>query len=141
LHHAAAESGAVRTTSLVLLWQVKEKVEIRGDTAGRSKGARVTRRPPLTTPYMSYKMSYMGKGSVSLRELQQNLKRVVARVERGEVVEVTRRNRPVARLAPVRLRRPASEWPDLEARTRAVFGDRVVTPGGSEVVVKERGDW
>jgi prevent-host-death family protein len=90
---------------------------------------------------MSYKMSYMGKGSVSLRELQQNLKRVVARVERGEVVEVTRRNRPVARLAPVRLRRPASEWPDLEARTRAVFGDRVVTPGGSEVVVKERGDW
>lgn len=90
---------------------------------------------------MSYNVSYMGKASVSIRELQQNLKRVIARVERGEVVQVTRRNRPVARLAPVRPGRPVSQWPDLEARTTAVFGDRIVTPGGSEVVVEERGDW
>jgi prevent-host-death family protein len=95
----------------------------------------------LTTPEMSYNMSYMWKASVSIRELQQNLKRVMARVERGEVVEVTRRNRPVARLAPVRPSRPASEWPDLEARAKAVFGDRVISPGGSDVVVEERGDW
>ena len=33
----------------------------------------------------------MGKSTVSVRKLQQNLKRVMARVERGEVVEVTRR--------------------------------------------------
>jgi prevent-host-death family protein len=85
-------------------------------------------------------MSYMGKTSVSVRELQQNLKRVMARVERGEVVEVTRRHRPVARLAPVRRSRPVSDWPDLEARTRTVFGDRVITPGGSDIVVEERGE-
>jgi prevent-host-death family protein len=82
----------------------------------------------------------MGQASVSIRELQQNLKRVMARVELGEVVEVTRRNRPVARLAPVRPARPVSEWPDLEARTRAVFGDRVIAPGGSEIVIEGRGD-
>jgi prevent-host-death family protein len=99
------------------------------------------RSAPSTTRNVSYNMSYMGKASVSIRQLQQNLKRVMARVERGEVVEVTRRNRPVARLAPVRPSRPASEWPDLEARTRAVFGDRVISPGGSDVVVEERGDW
>ena len=86
-------------------------------------------------------MSYMDKNkSVSVRELQQNLKRVIARVERGEVVEVTRRRRPVARLAPVKRSRPVREWPDLEARTRAVFGDRTVTPGGSAVVIEDRGD-
>jgi prevent-host-death family protein len=84
-------------------------------------------------------MSYMSKASVSVRELQHNLKRVMARVERGEVVEVTRRSRPVARLAPVKPSRPVSGWPDLEARTRAVFGDRVITPSGSEVVVEDRG--
>ena len=95
----------------------------------------------MTIPRMSYKMSYMGRTSVSVREFQQNLKRVMARVERGEVVEVTRRNRPVAQLAPVRPGRPASEWPDLEARAKAVFGDRVISPGGSDVVVEERGDW
>jgi prevent-host-death family protein len=89
---------------------------------------------------MSYKMSYMATASVSVRELQQNLKRVIARVERGEVVEVTRRHRPVARLAPVGPARPVSDWPDLEARTRAVFGDRVIAPGGSEIVVEERGE-
>ena len=94
----------------------------------------------LTAPRLSYKMSYMAKRSVSVRELQQNLKRVMARVERGEVVEVTRRRRPVARLAPVKPRVPVREWPDLEARTRGVFGDRTVTPGGSEVVIEDRGD-
>ncbi len=85
-------------------------------------------------------MSYMGKASVSIRELQQNLKRVMARVERGVVVEVTRRGRPVARLAPVKASGLVGGWPDLEARTRAVFGDRVVTPGGSHVLVEDRGD-
>jgi len=83
-------------------------------------------------------MSYMTKGSVSVRELQQNLKRVMARVERGETVEVTRRRRPVARLAPVKPTTPASPWPDLEARRRAVFGDRIVSPGGSNLVIEGR---
>jgi prevent-host-death family protein len=84
-------------------------------------------------------MSYMAKSSVSVRELQQNLKRVMARVERGETVEVTRRRRPVARLAPAKPSGPVSDWPDLEARTRAVFGDRVIAPGGTEVVIQDRG--
>jgi prevent-host-death family protein len=84
-------------------------------------------------------MSYMARASVSIRELQQNLKRVVARVERGEVVEVTRRRRPVARLTPVAPAVPTEGWPDLEERTRAVFGDRVIAPGGSEVLVEARG--
>ena len=85
-------------------------------------------------------MSYMRKATVSVRELQQNLKEVIARVERGETVEVTRRHRPVARLAPVRPAGTVSDWPDLEARTRAVFGDRTITPGGADVVIEERGD-
>jgi len=82
----------------------------------------------------------MGRASVSVRELQQNLKRVMARVERGEVVEVTRHRRSVARLTPVNPAPTHRGWPDLEARTRAVFGERVIAPGGSEVLVEERGD-
>lgn len=87
-------------------------------------------------------MHYMSKVSVSVsvRELQQNLKRVMGRVERGETVEVTRRRRPVARLAPVRHTGPAQDWPDLEARTRAVFGDRVVPTGGAAIVIENRGE-
>jgi prevent-host-death family protein len=85
-------------------------------------------------------MSYMRKHSVSVRELQQNLKRVMSRVERGQVIEVTRRRRPVARLAPVRATAPVSPWPDLDARAHAVFGDRILTPGASEVVAESRGE-
>lgn len=38
---------------------------------------------------------------VGIRELREDLSRIVKRVRRGEVVEVTDRGRPVARLVPV----------------------------------------
>jgi prevent-host-death family protein len=85
-------------------------------------------------------MSYMVKPSVSVRELQQNLKRVMARVERGETIEVTRHRKPIARLGPARPTGPAVPWPDLKARRRAVFGDRIIQPGGSHVVIEGRDD-
>lgn len=84
-------------------------------------------------------MSYMA-ATVSVRELQQHLKQVMSRVERGETVEVTRRRRPVARLAPIGPSGAVAPWPDLEARTRAVFGKRVITPGGAAVVIEDRGE-
>ena len=89
---------------------------------------------------LKYKMSYMSKGSVSIRELQQNLRRVMTRVERGETVEITRRRRPVACLAPVRSPVPLSTWPDLDARARAVFGDRTISPSVAQAISDDRGD-
>jgi hypothetical protein len=56
------------------------------------------------------------------------------------LIEITRRRRPIARLAPLPAGKPALSWPDLDARTRAVFGDRVVAPGASAVVSENRGD-
>ena len=82
----------------------------------------------------------MGSVSISVRELQQNLKRVLARVERGQVVEVTRRRKPVARLAPMHSPIAATPWPDLEARARGVFRDRVITPSGADAIAEGRGD-
>lgn len=38
---------------------------------------------------------------IGVRELNQNTSQVLARVQRGETVEVTDRGRPVARLVPV----------------------------------------
>ena len=82
----------------------------------------------------------MRKASISVRELQQNLKRVLARVEGGETVEVTRHRKPVARLAPARSTGPAAPWPDLKARRRSVFGDRLIAPGASDAVIEGRGE-
>jgi prevent-host-death family protein len=82
----------------------------------------------------------MRRATVSVRELQQNLKRVMARVERGQVIEVTRRRRPVARLAPLPPTGALAPWPDLDVRVRAVFGDRIVTPGAAQMVIEGRGE-
>jgi prevent-host-death family protein len=78
--------------------------------------------------------------NISIRELQQNLKRVIARVEQGQIVEVTRHRRPVARLEPIRPIGAVPAWPDLGARARTVFGDRLVMPGPSAMVIEDRGD-
>ena len=73
-----------------------------------------------------------------MRELQQNLKKVIERVERGETVELTRRRQVVARLVPAWETRPVPPWPDLEARVRSVFGKRLISPGGSDLLIRER---
>ena len=85
-------------------------------------------------------MSDMAKSTVSVRELQQNLKRVMARVERGQEIEVTRRRRPVARLTPVGPSATRWPWPDLDARAKSVFGDRVIAPSALEIVIEGRGE-
>ncbi len=79
--------------------------------------------------------------TVSVRELQQNIKHVIDQVEHGQVVEVTRRRRVVARLTPVRPSGRRVAWPDLEKRARAVLGPGVIEPPPSEQVAKDRGGW
>jgi antitoxin (DNA-binding transcriptional repressor) of toxin-antitoxin stability system len=79
-------------------------------------------------------------GRVSVRELQQNLRRIISRVERGEAVDVTRRQRLVARLVRPAAAAQPQPWPDLDLRARAVFGDRVISPPPSQQLVDDRGD-
>ena len=76
-----------------------------------------------------------------MRELQQNLKTMIERVERGETLELTRRRRVVARLVPAAEARRVEPWPDVEARTRSIFGDRIMKPAGSTLLLRARGRW
>jgi prevent-host-death family protein len=85
-------------------------------------------------------MSDMAIPAVSVRELQQNLRQVLARVERGQVIEVTRHRRRVARLSPSDEATPADPWPDLDARAARVFGKRIIVPGASALLLDDRGD-
>jgi prevent-host-death family protein len=77
--------------------------------------------------------------SITVRELQKHLKRVLTRVARGQTLQVTRRQRPVAILAPPKPS-AAEPWPDLDARAQSVLGDRVVSPSPSESLAGERGE-
>jgi prevent-host-death family protein len=76
---------------------------------------------------------------VPVRELQREIRAILARVEKGESLEITRHGRPVARLVPAIPTRTAP-WPDLDARARKVLGRRRVAPPPSQQLVADRGE-
>lgn len=82
-------------------------------------------------------MSYIMR-TATLREMQHNLSEVLSWVERGEEVQVLRRNKVVARLLP-----PGpperSQWPDFVARARAIWGDAPVGSALSALANESRG--
>lgn len=78
----------------------------------------------------------------SIRELKHATSEVLSRVEAGEVVEVTRRNRVVAVLSPpkpeVPTKKPAR--PDFEKRLREFWGDRSFEITATELLSDDRQD-
>jgi len=82
----------------------------------------------------------MKEAVVSMRELQQQLKRIVTRVERGETVGLTKRRQLVAHIVPARRSQPAAPWPDLAKRAHGVFGNRMVRPSPSDELIADRGE-
>ncbi len=63
--------------------------------------------------------------SVNLRQLR-NTPQLMRWIESGEVVELKKRDRVVARIVPETPRPEQVEWPDFEARAKAIFGDRII---------------
>jgi len=59
-------------------------------------------------------------------------------LQAGETIELRKRNHPVARIVPIK-KRAAKEkvWPDIEARHKKLFGDRVLP--GADLLIEERG--
>lgn len=77
--------------------------------------------------------------TTTMRELKHHTAALVARVEAGENIELTRRGRPVARLSPVRARGKAP-MPDFAGRLAEIYGDVVLKKTGTDVVGEARGD-
>jgi antitoxin (DNA-binding transcriptional repressor) of toxin-antitoxin stability system len=73
--------------------------------------------------------------SVNLRQLR-DTRQLVTWLEAGEVVELRKRNRVVARIVPESP--TAIKMPDFAARRRAIFGDRVLTPVADLIEERER---
>jgi antitoxin (DNA-binding transcriptional repressor) of toxin-antitoxin stability system len=62
--------------------------------------------------------------SVNIRQLR-DTRQLLTWLDAGEVVELKKRDRVVARIVPESPRIQPVEWPDFAARRRAIFGDRV----------------
>jgi antitoxin (DNA-binding transcriptional repressor) of toxin-antitoxin stability system len=73
--------------------------------------------------------------SVNLRQLR-DTRQLLTWLDAGEVVELRKRNRVVARIVPESPRIQPVEWPDFEARAREIFGDRIIP--AVDILIEER---
>ena len=62
--------------------------------------------------------------SINLRELR-DTRQLKIWLKAGETVELRERNCVLGRIVPENPVAQPAEWPDFEARSRAIFGDRV----------------
>ncbi len=63
--------------------------------------------------------------SINTRQLR-DTRQLFAWLEAGEVVELRKRNRVVARIVPESPQPRQVKVPDFEARAKAIFGDRTI---------------
>jgi hypothetical protein len=74
--------------------------------------------------------------TMNMRQLR-DTKRLKAWLKTGKTVELRDREHVIGRIVPERSKEAPVEWPDFEARTKAIFGDKVLP--AVETVIKERG--
>ena len=77
--------------------------------------------------------------TATVREAQHHLQKILRAVAQGEVVEITRRNRIVARLVPA-TQVPRNGLPDFVARARALWGKGPAGMPTSDLVVDGRAE-
>lgn len=65
--------------------------------------------------------------TATVADLRNNFRRVSALIDNGESVDITRRGRVVARLVPAVEKPKKLVKPDIMARLKEVWGDRMLT--------------
>ena len=79
--------------------------------------------------------------SFNVRHIQHNLAAVLADVEGGEVVEVCRRGRAVARIVPLPATAPqSSDWSEAAKRLEAAYPTPVCGVTAAQTIADGRGD-
>jgi antitoxin (DNA-binding transcriptional repressor) of toxin-antitoxin stability system len=73
----------------------------------------------------------------SVRDLRYRFNELEILLEQGEEIEITKHKRVIARLLPVAPAAPPRR-PDFLARLRAIYGDRILSITGAELLAEER---
>ena len=80
-------------------------------------------------------MYHMKKASI--RDLRYGFKRIERLLHQGEEIQITKRRHVIARLVPERAE-VATEIPDFMARLRRIYGDKVLSVSGADLVSADR---
>ena len=81
-------------------------------------------------------MHHMKKATV--RDLRYKFPKIEAELLSGEEIEITKRNRVIARLVPVRPQGHKAR-PDFLKMLRDIYGDKVMKTSGVDLVSEQRG--
>lgn len=76
--------------------------------------------------------------TVKVRDLQHRLRAVLNEVAGGETIEVTRRNKAIARIVPLEKHISPRPWPDLMERLNNIYGYRRIDPPTSDIIYSDR---
>lgn len=74
----------------------------------------------------------------TVRDLRYRFPDIEARLRRGEVIEIRKRRKAIARLHPIRPKPGA--YPDFAALRKEIFGNKTVRETGTELVSEFRGN-
>ena len=80
--------------------------------------------------------------SVNLRQLR-DTRQLKTWLKAGETVELRERKSVLGRIVPIIPEKPVAspvEWPDFEARLKAIFGDRVL-PAVEDLIEDRNSRW
>ena len=79
--------------------------------------------------------------TATVRDVQHHLAEVLAWVEHGEEVQITRRSKPVARLVPaIPAAQTAVELPDFAERAHRIWGSPPKGESLSQTILADRDD-
>ena len=90
----------------------------------------------LTGGWLVLNLSFVTR--VDVRELQRHLGRYLDAVEAGEVLEVRRRRRVIARVVPYSPDQPAEAWPDLVQRIAKLYPEGPIAESAAERLYRDR---
>ena len=77
--------------------------------------------------------------TATVSDLRYRFPEIEARLRRGEVIEIRKRRKPIARLYPVRPK--VERYPDFTAQRKRIFGNKMVSQTGTELVAEFRGTY
>lgn len=73
---------------------------------------------------------------VSVSDLRYRFSKIERLLKSGEEIEITKRNKPIARLLPAQ--KTVLEMPDFRGRMKKIFGDRILEPSNAELIAEDR---
>jgi len=76
--------------------------------------------------------------TATVSDLRYRISEIEARLRKGEVIEIRKRRKAIGRLHPVLPK--AEAYPGLAARHKLIFGNKMASQTGTELVAMFRGD-